>query len=118
MRNILDSLEETNQIEVINNIISNFFKLNNAVDRDALDEKKAKQLLGEFRELVGNDPIENEINRRKRDESRSKYKSTVDERKSKNKKLENLNSLFISLVTPNEYTPQQRGYKMGIYKAL
>lgn len=112
MRNILDHLEETNQIEIINSIISNFFKLKNAVDRDALDEKKAKQLLGEFRELVGNDPIENEIKKRNRDESRNKYKSTVDERKSKNKKLEDLNSLFISLVTTSEYTPQQRGYKL------
>tara|TARA_R110000782_G_scaffold82663_11_gene162482 strand:- start:3358 stop:4269 length:912 start_codon:yes stop_codon:yes gene_type:complete len=112
MRNVLDYLEESNQIEVINTIISNFFKLKNAVDRDALDEKKAKQLLSEFRELVGNDPVENEIKKRKRDESRSYYKSAVDEKKSKKKKLEELNSLFISLVTTTEITPQQRGYKL------
>jgi len=35
MRNILENLEESNKIEVINNIISNFFRLKNAVDRDA-----------------------------------------------------------------------------------
>lgn len=112
MRNILDYLEETNQIEIINTIISNFFKLKNAVDRDALDEKKAKKLLEEFRSLVGNDPIEAEIQKRKQDETRNNYKSAVDERKSRNKRLENLNSSFISLVTTNEYTPQKRGYKL------
>lgn len=112
MRNILEYLEESNKIEVINNIISNFFKLGNAVDRDALDEKKAKQLLAEFRTLVGNDPIEKEIERRKREEARENYKAAIDEQKSQRKRLEDLNSLFTSLTTTTEYTPQQRGYKL------
>ena len=112
MRNILEHLEESNEVEIINNIISNFFRLRNAVDRDALDEKKAKQLLTEFRELVGNDPIEKEIARRKREEIREHYKSTIDEQKSQITRLEDLNSLFISLTTTTEYTPQQRGYKL------
>lgn len=112
MRNILDYLEENNKTEIINNIISNFFKLKNAVDRDALDEKKAKQLLSEFRELVGNDPIENEIAKRNKDKLRNSYKSTVDDKRLKKKKLEELNTLFISLVTTNEITPQQRGYEL------
>ncbi len=112
MRNILESLEESNNIDVINHIISNFFRLKNAVDRDALDEKKAKQLLSEFRDLVGNDPIEKEIERRKREESRDKYKTAIDEQKYQKKRLEDINSLFTSLVTTTEYTPQQRGYKL------
>lgn len=112
MRNILDCLEETNQVEIINNIISNFFKLNNAVDRDSLDEKKAKQLLSEFRELVGNDPIENEIKKRKQEESRNNYKSTIGETKLKKKRLEDLNLLLITLTTTTEYIPQKRGYKL------
>ena len=98
MRNILEHLEGSNEIVIINNIISNFFRLRNAVDRDALDEKKAKQLLAEFRELVGNDPIEKEIERRKREESRENYKTAIDEQKSQRKRLEDLNSLFISLT--------------------
>lgn len=112
MRNVLDHLEETNQTEIINNIISNFFKLKTAVDRDALDEKKAKQLLNEFRDLVGDDPIEQEIQKRKQEEARSNYQSVVDDQRLKKKKLEELNSTFISLVTANEYTHQQRGYKL------
>lgn len=112
MRNVLDHLEDTNQTSVINNIISNFFKLGNAVDRDALDEKKAKQLLSEFKALIGSDPIEDEIENRKRQQSRNNYKSSIDETKSKKKKLEELNSLFISLVTGNEVTPHERGYKL------
>jgi len=112
MRNILEHLEESNKIEVINNIISNFFKLKNAVDRDQLDEKKAKQLLSEFRDIVGNDPIEKEIERREREKSRGNYKVAIDQQKSQRKRLEDLNSFFTSLITSSEYTPQQRGYKL------
>lgn len=112
MRNILEHLEESNKIEVINNIISNFFKLKNAVDRDQLDEKKAKRLLSEFRDLVGNDPIEKEIERREREKSRGNHKVAIDQQKSQRKRLEDLNSFFTSLITSTEYTPQQRGYKL------
>jgi len=112
MRNILNHLEESNQIEIINNIISGFFKMKNAVDRDSLDEKKAKQLLGEFKGLVGNDPIENEIQKRKQIEARKKYTSTVVDHKARKERLESLNSLFINLTTSSDYTSQQRGYKL------
>jgi restriction endonuclease Mrr len=112
MRNVLDQLEETNKIEIINNIISNLYRLKNAVDRDALDEKKAKKLLSEFREIVGNDPIETEIKRREKEKIHKKYKSTVDGNELKRKKLEEINSLFNSLTTTTELSPQQRGYKL------
>lgn len=112
MRNILEYLEETNRIDEINNIISNLFKLKNAVDRDQLDEKKAKKLLSEFRDLVGNDPIEKEIERREREKTRGNHKVAVDQKKTQRKRLDDLNSFFISLTTSTEYTPQQRGYKL------
>jgi len=112
MRNILEYLEDKNKVDIINNIISSLFKLKNAVDRDSLDEKKAKILLKEFRDLVGNDPIEKEIERRKIEESRNSHKNTVDENKSQKKRLDDLNVFFISLTTTTEYTPQQRGYKL------
>jgi hypothetical protein len=112
MRNTLEHLEESNKIEVINNIISNFFKLKNAVDRDQLDEKKAKQLLSEFRDLVGNDPIEKEIERREREKTRGNHKVAIEQHKSQKKRLEDLNTFFVSLITSTEYTPQQRGYKL------
>lgn len=111
MRNILEHLERSNEIEIIKNIISNFFKLNNAVDRDNLDIKKAKQLLAEFREIVGNDPIEKEIERRKREESRENHNTAIDGQKSQRKRLEDLNLFFTSLITTTEFNPQQRGYK-------
>jgi hypothetical protein len=112
MRNILEHLEGVGDVDTINNLISNFFRLRGAVDRDALDEKKAKVLLADFRELVGNDPIDAEINRRKREEARSKYSSCIEENKFQKKRLEDLNSLFMSLTSGNEYTLQQRGYKL------
>ncbi|MES9818121.1 MAG: restriction endonuclease [Candidatus Thiodiazotropha sp.] len=98
--------------ETINSLISNFYRLKGAIDKDSLDETKAKQLLSEFRELVGDDPIEQEINRRKREEARTSYTSQVEGNKSQRKRLEDLNSFFISLASSGEYTPQQRGYKL------
>ena len=112
MRAILGELEEKGQVEILNNIISNFYKLRNAVDKDNVDEKKAKQLLNEFRELVGLDPIENEIKKREQDKARKEYQSKLGEKESNKKILSDLNSSFIKLATTQELTPQQRGYKL------
>ena len=49
MHNVLEWLEEQGKDEIINNIISNFYRLRNAVDKENLDNNKAKQLLAEFR---------------------------------------------------------------------
>lgn len=112
MRNILEVLEEQSKNEIINNIISNFYRLRNAVDKDNLDNKKAKQLLEEFREMVGNDPIENEIKKQKQEQARVNYQQTVEQVRSKTIKLEQLNNEFISLTTSTMLTPQQRGFKL------
>ena len=64
MQNILNDLEEQNDVVVIHQIISEFFKMQNAVDKDYLDEAKAKRLLNEFKRLVGNDLIEREIEKK------------------------------------------------------
>ncbi|RZB31681.1 MAG: hypothetical protein SRB2_04650 [Desulfobacteraceae bacterium Eth-SRB2] len=112
MRNLLTDLEENNQIEIINNIISNFFKLKNVTDRDNLDEKKAKMLLEEFRDIVGTDPIENEIKKREHEKYRENYKKAVNSQRSQKKQLEELNAEFIRLASLQDETPQQRGYKL------
>lgn len=112
MRNILEYLEEAGDVETINNVISNFFRLRGAVDKDSLDEKKAKQLLTEFRQIVGSDPIEQEIEKREREKARDSYTAHIEESKTQKKKLEDLNTQFISLATGTECTPQQRGYKL------
>ena len=112
MRNVLEVLEEQSKNDVINNIISNFYRLRNAVDRDNLDNKKAKQLLEEFRKIVGNDPIENEIKKQKQEQARADYQQSVKQVRSKTQKLDQLNNEFISLTTSTNLTPQQRGYKL------
>lgn len=112
MRNILEILERNDKEEVINNLVSNFYQLRNAVDRDQLDEKKAKKLLQEFREIVGNDPIEQEIKKRKKEKARNNYQKTVQSNKSKNNRLKKLNQKFLDLTNLNEVTPQQRGFEL------
>jgi hypothetical protein len=112
MRNILEYLEEAGDVETINNLISNFFRLRGAVDKDSLDDKQAKQLLTEFRGIVGSDPIEQEIEKREREKARDSYTAHIEENKTQKKKLEDLNAQFISLATGTECTPQQRGYRL------
>ena len=58
MRNILADLETAGLTEVVDSLIASFYSLNSAVDRDNLDQRKAKGLLRKFRESVGDDPIE------------------------------------------------------------
>jgi len=112
MRNVVEHLEESSNTEAINNLISNFFRLKKAVDRDKLDEQKASELLKEFREMVGNDPIEVEIKRRERDKARDNYSSSISDNETKRRCLEDLNSLFMTLAAGKKHTPQQRGYKL------
>ena len=110
MRNLLSDLEQAGQIETINSIISNFYRLRKAVD-DNLDQTKAKQLLKELRALVGSDPIENELRLREQERARDAYEQSVAERRFQTKRLEELNSDFVRLTTLNELTPQKRGYR-------
>lgn len=112
MRNVLEVLEEQNKNDVISNIISNFYRLRNAVDKDNLDNKKAKQLLEEYREVVGNDPIENEIKKQKQEQAREDYRQLIEQARNRTNKLDQLNNEFISLTISKDITPQRRGYKL------
>ena len=112
MRRIIEYLENKNDIKTINNIISNFYRMRNAIDKDSLDNDKACQLLDEFRTVVGTDPIENEIKKQKQQEHYNKIKKDIELKQEFNQKIKNLNSQFLKLVTSNEFTPQQRGYEL------
>lgn len=112
MRNVLIWLEDHDDLDTINAIVSNFYKLRSAVDRDKLDVEKAKRLLAEFREAVGNDPIDCEIEKRERDRAREAFEESVREKQTQVIRLEELNLRFTSLATANEVTPQQRGFQL------
>lgn len=112
MRNVLGDLENADKSDVLNNIISSFYRMRGAADGDVPDPEKAKKLLQEFREIVGNDPIEKELEKRKRDESKKKHQIEVEGSKSFQQRLDDLNTRFISLHTNADFTPQQRGYAL------
>ncbi len=112
MRNILDVLEDQDKVDTINAIISNFYRLKNAVDQDNLDTKKAKRLLQDFRESVGNDPIETAIKEQQRDKARTNYQQSVEKSKAKKEGLTDLNARFLALAALTNMTPQQRGFKL------
>ena len=112
MRNVIDALEEQNKNEVVANIISGFYRLSGAIDKDNLDNKKAVQLLKEFRDVVGNDPIEAEIERQRTERARETHAASVSRVKSNAENLSDLNQTFLGLTTISELTPQQRGFRL------
>jgi hypothetical protein len=97
MRNVIGVLEDEGHIDTINAIISNFYRMRNAVDRDNVDLDKAKRLLNEFRESVGNDPIEAAIKAEQREKARSEYQRNIEESKARVDGLSELNARFLEL---------------------
>ena len=112
MRNVLSYLEDRGDLDTINTIVSNFYRLKGAVDRDKLDNDRAKCLLKEFRDAVGNDPIDREVENREREKTKAAFEQSLTERKSQIIRLEELNNRFISLASTTEFTPQQRGFRL------
>lgn len=112
MRNILDVLEEQGQIETINALTSNLYRLKNAVDRDKLDTARAKRLLQEFRDSVGNDPIEAAIKKKEQEKARIRYQESVKDTKAKQDTLADLNARFVALTVATDLTPQKRGFEL------
>ena len=112
MRNVLNDLEEAGKFDVINAIVSSFYKMRGPLDQDDLDVKKARGLLKEFRDIVGNDPIEEALRQQAQEEARKQHQSTIAENRSRTERLNDLNTRFIELHMPTEVTPQQRGYEL------
>lgn len=112
MRNVLGDLEEKCQEAAINSIISNFYRMNSAVDSDQLDDAKAKRLLDDFRVSVGSDPVEAEIRRREAKKAREKYTRRIDQTVSQSHLLKELNDSFQNLASTDSTTPQQRGFEL------
>jgi len=112
MRAILADLDQAGNIELISAIASGFYKLKGPMDRDNLDEGKAKRLLAEFREAIGDDPIEAEIKKREKERAKASYEQSIADRRAQGKRLEDLYAEFVGLTSENGITPQQRGFKL------
>jgi len=112
MREVLENLEEVGDYETLNNLIGNFYRMKNAVDRDKLDETKAKSLLAEFRDLVGNDPIETEIKKKEQELKQAKAREGLQHRQEKMLKLTSLKASFMELFSNDKISPQDRGFDL------
>ena len=112
MRNILERLDEAGQIDVIKNIVSGFYRLTSPIDKDNLDVDRAKMLLAEFRELVGNDPIERAVEEQQIRKRQKEARKIVEKTQEQIRKLEGLRGRFLSLFSDRSYTPQQRGFEL------
>lgn len=112
MRNVLEYLEGANQIDVIQNVVSGFYRLMRPIDKDNLDVDRAKRLLSEFRELVGNDPIDRAVREQQRGERQEEARKRGEKTQEQIRKLEGLKGTFLSLFSNCDYTPQQRGFEL------
>ncbi|MDP2145012.1 MAG: restriction endonuclease [Gallionella sp.] len=112
MRALLGDIDQAGNSELINSIASGFFRLKGPIDRDNLDEKKAKKLLDEFRATIGDDPIEAEILKRERDRAKVVREQSITNQREQAKRLESINAEFLALVSTSDITPQQRGFKL------
>ncbi|MCG6118511.1 MAG: restriction endonuclease [Aquimonas sp.] len=112
MRAVLTDLDQSGNAEIINAIASGFFRLKGPLDPDQLDAKKAKRLLAEFKQAIGDDPIEAEIQKREQIKARASHERAIADRKAQSVRLGALNSEFLSLMTTMVLTPQQRGFKL------
>ncbi|MDO8468168.1 MAG: restriction endonuclease [Candidatus Peribacter sp.] len=112
MRNILEDLEREQDAETIQKLISTFYRMKTVVDKDQLDEKKGKQLLEEFRQLVGDDPIEKEIEKRDQQRRREENRNAVAEKAKFESDLDKLWQRFCALTTDTLITPQNKGYAL------
>lgn len=112
MRAILEDLDQVGNVELIGSIASGLYRLKGPMDRDKLDEKRAKRLLTEFREAIGDDPIEAEIRKRENEQAKASHKQSVADHRAKSKRLEDLNATFLGLTSAGDITPQQRGFKL------
>ena len=112
MRGIISDLEANGRFDVLQRLVSGFYRLRGPVDKDNLDVTRARGLLNEFRQLVGDDPIEAEIRRKQQEEARERYRESLDTVTTTAGRLGALNNEFLSLAAGHQRTPQQRGYAL------
>lgn len=112
MRNILTDLESAGELDTIQALVSGFYRLRGPVDRDNLDVSRARKMLDDFRQLVGDDPIDAEVKRRERQVARETYRVSQAERQAQQRRLEELNASFLKLSSLEDVTPQARGYNL------
>jgi hypothetical protein len=112
MRNVLTDLENDNRIDIINNIVSGFYRLNAPIDKDNIDVEKAKQLLTDFRMAVGKDPIERAIHEEEKKREIDDIKQAAAKAQSKSKERAALYQQFMSAYQSATMTPQEKGYEL------
>ncbi|WP_334179665.1 restriction endonuclease [Pseudoxanthomonas sp.] len=112
MREILNELDRSGNSELISSLASGFYQLKGPRDKDKLDVNKAKSLLAEFKDAIGDDPIDAEIKRRDAERAKEVHAQSVSERRADSKRMEEINSEFLSLSTSKDVTPQNRGFAL------
>ena len=111
MRNILNHLESRWDEETLNNIVSWFYNLRWPVDRENLDVNKAKELLNDFKEIIWNDLIEHEIEKKQIKKRVDENRQKIENKQNKNNEISKLNNTFKHMLSSDK-TPQQKWFEL------
>ena len=117
MGNVLRDLENSGRIDIINNIKSSFYKMDKAVDHAYFKEVKnnkakiTKSLLKDLKNILQNDPIEDEIKKRKINENKKEHQDNIKFNKEKKNSLSELKDIFFKLHSQKDNF-QQRGFDL------
>jgi hypothetical protein len=112
MKNIIYELEATKQMPILQQIIANFYKLKLPVNKENLDIEKAKTLLAEFKDSVGNDPIEFEMKEKEKAQKIKNAREANEAIQLTNIALGVIKQDFYDLFGNKKISPQQRGFEL------
>ena len=113
MRNILAVLEDRGEVDTINSLIPNFYRLRMpsiatiSTRTRQNDSFRNSVVLCWVRSDRGSDPRSNSERKH-----RSDYEQSLEDSKAKMEGLSELNGRFLGLTLATELTPQQRGFKL------
>jgi hypothetical protein len=111
MSNILEDLETLGKDQILQNIVSQFYRMTSPIDDEVKDPQKAKLLLEEFRKHVGNDPIERVMAQKEKESKQIQYTQQLASFQAYQNNLARIKTEFLELLS-NDATPQRNGFNL------
>ena len=110
MRNIISDLEDKDDLDTLLSIQSNLYNLQSIPDANVPDEKKAKKLLQEFKELCSEDLLTAESKRRESNQKREQRLKEIAETVDYQQRLREIYDHFLGLCSMDD--PHKRGFEL------
>lgn len=107
MRQILTDLEEKEDWDTVFSIQSTIYNLKSIPDKNIPDPDKSKRVLKEFKEICGEDLLDQKLKEKNEQERQRKRDETIENIKGYEQKIMQLRNRFLNTFSEE---PQKRGY--------